>query len=152
MLNVEFLNAEIVSLLGNLLYSRVIYLKKTCWMLCGRKRVTSTKIYVASHKSSTRKKRNWDQCYIRSTIPSGSKVLVPRNRGCPGRVMLVPILSMKFDCSFFHTMLTHTHTHTYILLPHIFPLVKYPECNPRRKFINLEKKLITFLLIYIYNS
>lgn len=27
MLNVEFLNAEIVSLLGNLLYSRVIYLK-----------------------------------------------------------------------------------------------------------------------------
>lgn len=28
MLNVEFLNAEIVSLLGNLLYSRVIYLKK----------------------------------------------------------------------------------------------------------------------------
>lgn len=123
-------------------------------MLCGRKRVTSTKIYVASHKSSTRKKRNWDQCYIRSTIPSGSKVLVPRNRGCPGRVMLVPILSMKFDCSFFHTMLTHTHTH--ILLPVYFSsssLFKYPECNPRRKFINLEKKLITlitFLLIYIY--
>lgn len=127
-------------------------------MLCGRKRVTSTKIYVASHKSSTRKKRNWDQCYIRSTIPSGSKVLVPRNRGCPGRVMLVPILSMKFDCSFFHTMLTHTHTRTYTS-PSIFPfffLIQISWMQSSKEIYKFGKKVNNinniFINIYIYNS
>lgn len=121
-------------------------------MLCGRKRVTSTKIYVASHKSSTRKKRNWDQCYIRSTIPSGSKVLVPRNRGCPGRVMLVPILSMKFDCSFFHTMLTHTYTS-----PSIFPfffLIQISWMQSSKEIYKFGKKVNNinniFINIYIY--
>lgn len=72
----KFLNAEIVSLPGNLLYSRVIYLKNLYRVGCcahSRKRVTSTKIYVASHKSSPQKREIGISVTSEVQFPQGAR-------------------------------------------------------------------------------
>lgn len=141
----KFLNAEIVILPGNLLYSRVIYLKKlvSCWMLCARKRVTSTKIYVASHKSLPQKREIGISVTSEVQFPQGARfsfqeIVAVRGEWCLFLYFPWNLIVRVPSFFFFHTMLIHTHCKLLAYFPS--SLVKYPRMQFSKEIYKFGKK------------
>lgn len=121
----KFLNAEIVSLPGNLLYSRVIYLKNLYRVGCcahPRKRVTSTKIYVASHKSSPQKREIGISVTSEVQFPQGARfsfqeIVAVRGEWCSFLYFPWNLIVRVPFFSFFHTMLIHIYRELLVYFP-----------------------------------
>lgn len=116
------------------------------WMLCARKRVTSTKIYVASHKSSPQKREIGISVTSEVQFPRGGarfsfqEIVAVRGEWCSflyfpwNLIVRVPLFFFFF---FTHCMLIHRKLLR--VFPFLFFIQIFLECDPRRKCINFPK-------------
>lgn len=112
------------------------------WMLCARKRVTSTKIYVASHKSSPQKREIGISVTSEVQFPRGEQGSRSKKSWLSGAsdarsYTFHEIWLFVFLFFFTHCMLIHRKLLR--VFPFLFFIQIFLECDPRRKCINFPK-------------